>query len=102
MSNREKTTEMFLAAQGYDSGLITQAIAVLAGKKPEVNDLSGPVLTPKELCQVLRISLTTLWRLNPPHMIVGCRKRYRIAEVREFVDHRQKGKGGISLGRDVA
>lgn len=92
MTDREKTTELFLIAQGYEQNKIKQAISFLAGNSDEVIDVDQPPLTPKELCAVLKVSMTTLWRLNPPHMLVGARKRYQLEKVKQFLKQCQDGK----------
>jgi hypothetical protein len=88
--NRENTTEMFLTAQGYARDRILKAISVLSGETRETTDTDSPLLTPKELCKMLRISLTSLWRLKPPHIVIGARKRYQLAEVKEFLAERRE------------
>jgi hypothetical protein len=95
-TDREKTTEMFLIAQGYGRERIVEAISILSGNSHEFVDPASPTLTPRELCKLLRISTTTLWRLQPPHIIVGCRKRYQIEEVKEFLKHHQEEKQAIA------
>ena len=82
MTNKDKTTELFLEAQGYEQEDITKAISVLMGND---ESFQSPLLTPKELCTELKISTTTLWRLNPPHVVIGSRKRYRLSEVEGFL-----------------
>ena len=95
-TDREKTTEMFLAAQGYDRDRIAKAISLLSGNHQETANADSPLLTPRDLCAVLRISSTTLWRLNPPCVVVGARKRYQIAEVKAFLA-KHRGGNGISI-----
>ena len=87
---------MFLIAQGYDHDLVTEAISVLSGRAREESAADAPLLTPKELCAALRISSTTLWRLAPPHVVVGARKRYQLAHVTAFLAQRRTGCKGVS------
>jgi len=81
---------MFLIAQGYDQDRIAKAISFLAGHREELDAPRQSALTPQELCDALKISMTTLWRLAPPHILVGSRKRYDLTEVREFLEMRQR------------
>ena len=90
-TDREKTTELFLAAQGYDRDRVAEAVSVLSGQTREPTDTDSPLLTPRDLCDALRVSSTTLWRLSPPHIVVGARKRYQLAEVKEFLAKRREG-----------
>ncbi len=39
------------------------------------------LLTPKELCEKLKINRATLWRMKPPFIGVGRRKRFLWSEV---------------------
>ena len=39
------------------------------------------LLTPKELCEKLKINRATLWRMRPPFIGVGRRKRFLWSEV---------------------
>jgi hypothetical protein len=52
----------------------------------------GPLLTPRQMCEQLKISYTTLWRMRPPYILVGARKRFDWAEVRRFLAAKQNGK----------
>ena len=92
--DREKTTEMFLVAQGYEADRIARAIDCLSGDATDSAGEDQPVLTAKELCAVLKISQTTLWRHNPPHIVVGCRKRYELEKVKTFLSEREDRKAG--------
>lgn len=76
MTDREKTTEMFLVAQGYAHTSILKAISALSGNDDNSVAPVSPTLTPKELCGLLKISITTLWRIKPPYILVGSRKRF--------------------------
>ena len=88
MPDTDQTTELFLQAQGYEQHRIRKALACLSGEDQDPSSVS-PILTPKELCAQLKVSMTTLWRLDPPHIYVGSRKRYRLSEVQEFLAQRQ-------------
>lgn len=90
MTDREKTTELFLVAQGYDHASILKAISALSGNGGDTAAPVSPTLTPKELCGLLKISTTTLWRLKPPYILVGSRKRFQLDEVKEFLEQHQK------------
>lgn len=66
-----------LLTMHYPLDRVEDAVNVLHGSE------SGDLLSPSELCQVLKISPTTLWRLNLPYIKVGHRKRYVLKEVME-------------------
>jgi predicted DNA-binding transcriptional regulator AlpA len=69
-----------LQALGFTAACIDAALAALQGT-PQLREPEAPLLSPDGLCQQLQISRTTLWRLNPPSIRVGGRKRYNKAEV---------------------
>ena len=75
---------------GFSEDRVAAALAALQG-----NDSTGApsdqLLTLKELCNELKVSETTVWRIMPPYHQVGGRKRYRLAEVLEFMEDRSTG-----------
>ena len=73
--------ESFLHTLKYPEDRVEAALDLLQGNESAKEDL----LLPNELCQALKISLTTLWRLSPPYIKVGQRKRYVLKEVIEFL-----------------
>ena len=82
-----ETVRPVLSAMGFPADRIAAALNCLRGLPAEATD-SEPLLTPKELCEQLKVSPTTLWRMKPPHQIVGQRKRYRLSQVLEFLKNR--------------
>jgi hypothetical protein len=48
-----------------------------------------PLLCQKEVCAALKISHTTLWRIDPPAYQVGKRKRYKLSEVMAYMQEQQ-------------
>jgi hypothetical protein len=99
MSPIDKSTELFLNAQGYDPERIRRALGALAGRNDDSINPAEPTLTPKELCQTLKISITTLWRMNPPHILVGARKRYIVSEVRKHLDEKRIARRPLAANR---
>ena len=91
MDGRKNTIQAVLAAMNFDQDRIQAAITALEGTAPQDRHDDEPILTPKQLCAHLKISLTTLWRLKPPFLVVGARKRFSLREVREFLAKREGG-----------
>jgi hypothetical protein len=77
----------FLSAVGFTPAAIEVGIAALSGKPPApaATQAEEPLLSPKELSKRMGISLTTLWRLKPPYMRVGARKRFIWSEIQTFL-----------------
>jgi hypothetical protein len=46
------------------------------------------LLTPRQLCDLLHVSRTSLWRLQLPSISVGKRKRYNLDDVVELLTRR--------------
>lgn len=99
MKNDQAMTELFLESQGYDRNRIADAMSVLSGEIRET-DTDSPLLTPKELCELLKISVTTLWRMKVPYLVVGARKRYILKTVKEFLAKRRGEKESTSPAAD--
>jgi len=78
---RAATAARLLESIGYGGQEINAAIAGLCG----IEHRPG-LLTPEELCRCLRVSPTTLWRLELPFVRVGGRKRYDLAAVLEALE----------------
>ena len=90
MSDKSEKIKILLGTiDGISDELINAAVALLLNEEtqPAVDE---PLLCQKELCEVLKISHTTLWRLNPPHYMVGSRKRYKRSQVYEYLLKRQQ------------
>ena len=79
-----KAVEVNLRALEFDENRAVAALAALRGD-PKPRELEAPLLSPDALCEQLRISRTTLWRLKPPSIQVGGRKRYDRGEVMAFL-----------------
>lgn len=79
-----ETTRGVLAAMKYSPERIEAALVALEGR-PEVIRSAEPLLTPRQLSERLGISITSLWRLQPPYIRVGGRKRYEWSEVERFL-----------------
>lgn len=67
-----------LRALGYEAEHISKAIKILQGN---ANAEHQPLLTAKQVCQILAISRTTLWRLKLPSIQVGSGRRYDLQRV---------------------
>jgi hypothetical protein len=78
---------MLRAMGKFDNDQIDAAVAALE-HKPAVRELAtdhAPLLTSRDLCERLRISSTTLWRVQPPFVRIGGRKRYNWLDVQAFL-----------------
>lgn len=94
MTKKLETVKSLLDSLGFSAKLIDAGITALSGEivvkpQPEV------LLTPRQLCEHLRISPTSLWRLGPPCIRVGSRKRYVLNEVLGFLSSRKPEGGAI-------
>ncbi len=76
-----------LVGLNYQAEHIDQALRVLSG---EIDLTNKPLLNPKQLCRLLGISRTTLWRLDLPSMSVGKVKRYSIDAVITELEKRKR------------
>jgi predicted DNA-binding transcriptional regulator AlpA len=86
-----ESIKSFLGALGYEPGAIEAGINALAGRAQAVTvNVEEPLLSPKQLAKRLAITTVTLWRLQPPFIRVGSRKRFVWSEVEEFL--RANGK----------
>ena len=82
-----------LTGAGFPPERIEAAMNAILGKapperpeRPEPVADDEPLLTPRELAQRLKISVTSLWRLNPPFIKVRGRKRYLWSAVKAFLE----------------
>ena len=89
MIDRFEMVRGTLGAMDFSSARVDAAIAALKGGNEERATREEVLLAPKQLCGRLGISLTTLWRMQPPFIKVGARKRFSWNEVQEFLS---KGK----------
>ena len=60
---------------------ICGVVARPASNPPPPAVADETLLTPKELCEKLKINRATLWRMRPPFIGVGRRKRFLWSEV---------------------
>lgn len=97
MDTKTEAAKTTLNAMGFSSDRVDAAVAALSHEsKPETHErFDEPLMTPRQLCERLQISMTSLWRLGPPCIRVGARKRYLLREVLEFMHHR-KAEGGAA------
>ncbi len=96
-----ETIQSMLSMLGFSPELIQAGIAALSGKtpqstwaqptqeqpqpaQPQLQD--EPLLTPQELCDRLKISMTSLWRMKPPYIKVGGRKRFCWTEILRYFE----------------
>ncbi len=71
-----------LLALGCREEDVNAAVVLLAGSSEgAAANANEPLLCQKEVCAELKISHTTLWRIDPPSYKVGGRKRYKLSEV---------------------
>lgn len=88
MSNRIDVAKAALGALEFDADRVEMAVKVLQGHESPTYDYGvklEELLTPQQLCEQLKISEVTLWRLKPPFIQVSGRKRFVWSEVREFL-----------------
>ena len=84
--NRIETIRSLLRTLGFDPCAIEAGLSALVGTPPAVVAVpEEPLLSPKQLCARLDVSITTLWRMKPPFIRVGARKRFMWCEVKEFL-----------------
>lgn len=96
MENKIDVVRSLLNTLGYTQESVKAGIDALDGRKTSpVYD--EEILTAQQLCARLQISMTSLWRMQPPFLRVGGRKRYSWVEVKNFLanssakQHGQKG-----------
>ena len=94
MNKKLDTVKSLLESMDFPPKAIHAGIAALSDQ-PVATAQPEPLLTPRQLCEYLRISPTSLWRLGPPCIRVGARKRYLLSEVLEFMHH-SKSEGGAA------
>lgn len=92
MTKKLDTVKSLLESLDFPPKAIHAGIAALS-EQPVATAQPEPLLTPRQLCEYLRISPTSLWRLGPPCLRVGARKRYLLSEVLEFMHHRKAERG---------
>jgi len=88
LHTRQVIFKQLLAEMGYSPDRVDAAVAALEGNQRDMAP-EEPLLCQKEVCTALKISHTTLWRLNLPCHVVGTRKRYRLSEVMAHLERRK-------------
>jgi hypothetical protein len=81
----ENTIAKMLQAMNYEEAQIEAALTALRGESAASRVADEPLMSPKQLCRRLEISITSLWRMQPPYIRVGARKRFVWSEVEEFL-----------------
>ncbi|MEI7436382.1 MAG: hypothetical protein WCL16_06210 [bacterium] len=84
-AQNEATVTKLLLAMNYTAVRIDAAITALQGEAAAVRVVDEPLLTPAQLCRRLGISSTSLWRMQPPFIRVGARKRFVWSEIESFL-----------------
>ena len=84
MENKIAIIRSLLNTLGYGQEAIDLGVDALNGRKIATT-CDDEIMTPRQLCDRLTISETTLWRLRPPFLKVGGRKRFSWSEVRAFL-----------------
>ena len=78
-----------LTGLNYPLEHVDQALKVLSG---EIDLTNKPLLSPRQLCRLLGISRTTLWRMQLPAITVGRCKRYDMDVVMARLAHNVDGR----------
>lgn len=95
---KDETIKSMLAMLGFPPARIQAGLDALNGRAPQLaqpqpqavaRPVDEPLLTPQELCERLKISITSLWRLKPPCLKVRGRKRFCWSEIKEFLASRE-------------
>jgi len=95
---KDETIKSMLSMLGFPPERIKAGIEALNGRAPQLaqpqpqavaRPVDEPLLTPQELCERLKISITSLWRLKPPCLKVRGRKRFCWSEIKEFLASRE-------------
>ena len=76
-----------LLSAGYDDGCIDRAFVALTGEE-EIGGGTVELMSAREVCDWLRISLSTLWRWRVPHVRVGGLRRFYRTDVQRYLDRR--------------
>ena len=77
-----------LIGLGYVPEHVTQAVKILSG---EVDLNRRPLLTTQQLCRLLGVSRSTLWRMGLPCIVAGKRKRYALDAVMATLANNNNG-----------
>ena len=92
--NEVTSIEKVLQAMNIAPQRIAVVMTALQTKGAPVRQepVEEPLLTPKQLCERLGVSSTTLWRNGDvPYLTVGARRRYLWSEVTQFLARQKTG-----------
>ena len=84
----ENTIAKMLQAMNYEEAQIEAALTALRGESAASRVVDEPLMSPKQLAKRLSLSTVTLWRMQPPYIRVGARKRFVWSEVEDFLRKR--------------
>ena len=76
-----------LRAAGYEDEAIESAFFVLCNGT-EVASVPDEMLSAREVCELIGISLSTLWRWEIPHVRVGGLRRFYRSDIEKFLNRR--------------
>ncbi|MEI6166533.1 MAG: hypothetical protein WCS52_05005 [bacterium] len=87
MESKISSIRGVIAAFGFEKERIDRALAALQGDPlpGHQEGVEEPLLTPIQLGKRLGVSQTSLWRMQPPFIRVGQRKRFVWNEIQEFL-----------------
>lgn len=93
---KEETIKSMLSMLGFPPERIKAGLDALNGRGSQPVQAEGvggcddePLMTPQEVCERLKISITSLWRLRPPSIQVMGRKRFCWREVMDYLASRE-------------
>ena len=76
-----------LRAAGYEEDAIESAFLVLCNGV-DGGALSDEILSARDVCELIGISLSTLWRWKISHVRVGGLRRFYRSDVEKFLNRR--------------
>jgi hypothetical protein len=91
MKDPIETVEALLGSMGFPLERVAASVAALRADELAPQP-TGRLMTPRELQSALGISSTSLWRLQPPFVYVGGRKRYDWQEIRAFLANQKTAR----------
>ena len=82
-----EAAKTLLRAAGYEDDAIESAFVVLCNGADEAAP-ADEMLSAREVCDLIGISLSTLWRWGIPHVRVGGLRRFYRSDVDKFLNRR--------------
>ena len=76
-----------LRAAGYEDDAIEHALLLLCNGTDEVA-ATDELLSARAVCELIGISLSTLWRWEIPHVRVGGLRRFYRSDIEKFLNRR--------------